>query len=489
MKIFLVQFIAFIFCANNSFSLDNPIITKEYIYHYENILGTSLQLKVIAPDESIADKAEQMALKEIDRLTSILSTYNPDSEISLWQKTFHHEVSVSRELFEVLQLFDYWQTKTNGALNASIGTAIHIWKKADQNNQIPDNQELAAAVEAMKKPQWMLNFKNGSATRLGSSSLMFNTFVKGYIINKVYEKLTTLKDISDVVINIGGDILVTGQTNQFVLITDPLKNAENDRPLSTINLRNRAVATSGNYRRGFILNGQSFSHIIDPRTARPVSNIISATVIAPKMVDACALATAFNVLAVEESILLAASIDSVEYKIITSNGEAIESKGWKELELKGPMDDEINPLQNKLSVEFQLAGYEGRYRRPFVAVWIENKKKEPVRTLALWYNKRRWLPDLKRWYSKNQSILQDSVSSSLISSATRTAGKYALSWDGISQNGKAAPSGTYTLFIEVAREHGTYQLIKQEFQLNGKPKHFEMEGGTEVTSATLDIFN
>jgi hypothetical protein len=122
-----------------------------------------------------------------------------------------------------------------------------------------------------------------------------------------------------------------------------------------------------------------------------------------------------------------------------------------------------------------------------VAVWIENAKRESVKTLELWYNKSRWLPDLKRWYANNQSIIQDSVAKASISSATRSAGKYTLSWDGLDASKKPVPNGTYTLYIEAAREHGTYQLIKQEFEWNGKPKHFDLEGGIEIKSASLDI--
>ncbi len=99
----------------------------------------------------------------------------------------------------------------------------------------------------------------------------------------------------------------------------------------------------------------------------------------------------------------------------------------------------------------------------------------------------RWLPDLKRWFSKNQSITQDHSTISSISSTTRNAGKYSLVWDGLDDSGKTVPSGKYTIYIEAAREHGTYQLIKQDIEWNGKPNHFDLESGTEISSASVDL--
>jgi FAD:protein FMN transferase len=273
-----------------------------------------------------------------------------------------------------------------------------------------------------------------------------------------------------------------------VQIADPMADAENEIPFSILQLHGRAIATSGNYRRGYQIGNQWFSHIIDPRTGNPASQIISATVVATNATDAGALATVFNVLQPEESKALAASISGVEFQIITDDGLEMVSDGWKALEIPGKEKTPLfNPYQGKFTIELELARFEGPYRRPFVAVWIENKKKEPVRTLELWYNKKRWLPDLKRWYSNNQSIMQDSVARASISSATRSAGKYTLVWDGLDATKKPVPGGTYTLYIEAAREHGTYQLIKQEFEWNGKPIHVDLEGGIEITSASLNI--
>ena len=73
-----------------------------FSFNYENILGTSFQLKVDALSENIAIDAEQEALDEIDRLSKILSTYDQESEVSKWLQTQDQEVKISPDLFEVL---------------------------------------------------------------------------------------------------------------------------------------------------------------------------------------------------------------------------------------------------------------------------------------------------------------------------------------------------------------------------------------------------
>lgn len=73
-----------------------------------------------------------------------------------------------------------------------------------------------------------------------------------------------------------------------------------------------------------------------------------------------------------------------------------------------------------------------------------------------------------------------------VTSATRPAGTYTLQWDGKDNAGKPVRPGAYTVCIEASREHGTYQIIRQDVDLSGPPKHVDLPGGTEISAANLD---
>jgi hypothetical protein len=130
-----------------------------------------------------------------------------------------------------------------------------------------------------------------------------------------------------------------------------------------------------------------------------------------------------------------------------------------------------------------------RVHRPYVAVWIEDQDKFPVRTIALWTQKPKYIPDLKTWYRDEQVRSAADGGSDLadaIAGATRAAGKYSVKWDGRDVKGKPVKAGKYTVCIEAAREHGTYQIIRHEMDFSGAPKQINLPGNTELSSASLD---
>jgi hypothetical protein len=185
--------------------------------------------------------------------------------------------------------------------------------------------------------------------------------------------------------------------------------------------------------------------------------------------------------------------------LITKEGERIVSSGWHALETIGSSKTageqsgkEITSMASvqesaTLTINLELNTFEGRFRRPFVAVWVENSNKETVRTLALWFNKPKWLPDLKSWYHKNYSMYNTAdLPMSSISSATRPPGAYALKWDMKDDKGKPVPPGKYTVYIEAAREHGTYQIIKQEIECKNKSQVITLKGNVEIAAASLE---
>ena len=148
---------------------------------------------------------------------------------------------------------------------------------------------MADAAAAAREPQWRLE-KSGAATRLTDTPLMLNSFTKSYVIERAAAAALRTPGVTGVVLNIGGDLVVRGAAADDISVVDPRADAENGDPLAVLRVGDRAVATSGNYRRGYDIAGQHFSHIVDPRTGRTAEGVIGATVVAPHAVDAGALA-------------------------------------------------------------------------------------------------------------------------------------------------------------------------------------------------------
>ncbi len=422
------------------------------LHQHENVLGTSLEMRF---DSSTPARAEAAALAEIDWLASILSSYEASSEFSRWTRTQQQQVRVSPELMEVLSLYDEWRERSGGALSAAFSTQ-----------------------QGAQEMHWRLDRSNGTATHLTDAPLVLNSFTKSYIINRAAD--AAMRHASGAMVNIGGDLVVKGRALELVHIANPLNDTENSAPLATMRVANLAVATSGNSRRG--------AHIVDPRTGARPSHILSATVTAPNATDAGALATAFTVLSVAESRALAAKTPGVEYMLVRHGGDVVRSAGWRSL-LLASQSAVRSEAAHEVIVNLELARIEGqRYRRPYVAIWVEDKDKFPVRTVALWLEKDRWLPELKGWYRDDRLRLlaEGNEIVTTVSSATRPPGKYTMKWDGKDAKGVPVKPGKYSICIEVAREHGSYQLLRQEIDLTAGAKQFPLTGGTEIAAASID---
>lgn len=147
----------------------------------------------------------------------------------------------------------------------------------------------------------------------------------------------------------------------------------------------------------------------------------------------------------------------------------------------------------ELAVDFEINATDGgrRSHRPYVAVWIEDAGGQPVRTLSLWVQTQRrgprWIPDLRTWYrdelARRQKFGGDLVET--VSEPTRNPGTYSLVWNGRDDRGRVVAPGKYTVAIEAAREHGTYQLMRGDVTIGSKPLVKELEGNVEIKRARI----
>jgi len=501
-----------------------------HTFNYENVLGTSFQLEVTAPARSVALRAEATVLLEIDRLSGILSSYSEESELSVLLNGRATPRKASAELLEMLDASDRWKTLSAGAFNPAVETLTRLWRQCADEDRLPKKDELQRAVRRARAPAWKIDPDARTIVRSGACPVNLNAIAKGYIIDRACRAaLDASSEITGLLLDIGGDMRVCGNAAQSIGVADPRVPADNAPLLCSVRLQNAAVATSGNYERGFEINDTHYSHIIDPRDGMPVDEVIGATVVAPRAAEADALATILNVMTPEEGVSLVNRLKDTECLVVNRDGVVLKSTGWdrrsrpavpvvlvsqnddaaseetplepgdtKDSEPAGAEDAE-EPQQPapepvicdpwgqayEMLVDLQISRPGGRrYARPYIAVWIEDAKGKPVRTLALWLGDYRWIGDLRRWYYLHRSNYRLIRA---VSRASRPPGRYRILWDGMANDGKLVPNGQYTVFIEAVREHGSYQLIRRQVTLANETFNVELGRNYEISRAALEF--
>jgi thiamine biosynthesis lipoprotein ApbE len=515
-------------------------LAGDYEFYHENVMGTSMELRVRAADEAAARRAEELVLRRIDRLSAIFSGYDRGSEFSRWQSGANMATGVSPELFEVLQAAEAWQARTGGAFDPRVEALSRLWAACARRDRLPDADELASARALIIPRAWRLDPVLRTAERLSDAPLSLDGIAKGFIVERACDAaMAEVSGVSGVMLNVGGDLRSRGAIEGTIGIAAPWADSESSEPLAYIEVQDRSVATSGRSQRGFRIGGRWYSHILDPRSGRPVERVAAATVVAERSVDADAFAKACNVLEPEECLRLARSLPGIEFLIVEKDGRTTRSDGWHRYErprpgwlasadeLKGQVpaaksgdgdadgtkvkadakesgdsaakkSEEAAPWDTdfELVVNFEINRPEaeaGRYRRPYVVVWVEDKDGDSVRTLNLWVSMGgagpfQWMPDLKRWYVADQERKKRDPKELFFTIArpTRPPGKYRVIWDGKDDHKKQLPAGEYTIWIEAAREHGTYQDIRKKVTIAGKPFTEELKGNVEIRSASIE---
>ena len=476
--------------------------SETYTFHYDQLLGTSGELRVTCDSPEAADSIEKTVINEIDRLTAILSSYDPQSEFSNWSASGSSQPQkVSTELFKALASAETWNQKSSGAFSATAEVVSKLWKDAAKTGQLPIDLAKKAAIQKAAMPAWKLDVSRQTAARLGDTPITLDALAEGQIIDAVVERVRHAHpQVKGLLLNLGGDIGVFGEMTHTVAIADPAHSAENARPLCRAQLQNQSLVTSGGYHKGSEIAGRWYSHIVDPRTGKPTGHVRSASVIAAKAIDADALATILCVLPIDEGLALIEKHAGAECFIVDAQGGLHSSSGWSKYELPSlersqftstPISEDAK-FDLEIEVEINKPGAARGYRRPYVAVWIEDKDNLPVRTIAVWTQRGgpgpRWLPDLKKWYKSDQlrKLADGTEIIDTVSSATKAPGKYKLIWNGLDDAGKPVKPGKYTLFIEAAREHGTYQVIRSQQEFGDKPFKSELKGNEEIKGVTLD---
>jgi thiamine biosynthesis lipoprotein len=290
----------------------------------EMIMGTLVEITVIPANE----KAIRQAFEALKKVDALMSTYKEDSEISILNR--EGKAQVSEETLEVIEDAIKFSNLTDGAFDITCRPLINLWKKAKKEEKIPAEEEIEEAISLVGYQRIILE---GNQIRLEKKGMQIDLggIAKGYAVDKAIEALKK-NSIKRALVNAGGDLYGLGTDPQGekwqIGIQDP---RDEDKIIDIIKVKDKAVATSGDYRRYFTLKGKRFSHIVNPKTGLTVQDVpMSVTIIGPDATTTDALATGVFVLGPEEGMRLIESLPEVEGMIISEGMKKFTSQGWEE---------------------------------------------------------------------------------------------------------------------------------------------------------------
>lgn len=292
-------------------------------------MGTHLGIEVYGPDQETCDRAVRAARDEIDRLDRMLTDWQPESPLmDINHAAGVRPVKPPPELFFLIRKSLQLSELTGGAFDITFAGAGRLWRWRDPDPAIPDEAAVRAALENVGWKKVVLDeaaqtvFLPGPDMRIGLDAI-----APGYAGDLAMEKIKSF-GIQDAMVDMSGDLVFIGLKEGKpwrVGIRHPRKPGENLAVLPIAH--GGAVSTSGDYERFFVKDGRRYNHIIDPRTGYPADQVQSATVLAPVLAYADALATGVFVLGPERGMALIEKLEGVEGIIVDAKGEVHVSKG------------------------------------------------------------------------------------------------------------------------------------------------------------------
>lgn len=288
-------------------------------------MGTQFRIVFYASETSLAQQAANQAFAEIDRLNTIFSDYDPNSELSqLTTKSEDQEwIPVSQDLWIVLRQAQRIAKKSGGAFDITVGPLSKLWRRAFRQGEFPKQSRIKAARERVAFRKLKVS-KSEPKVKLRKPGMRLDAggIAKGYALDKAMEILQSL-GIHQALIDGGGDILVSGPPPGKLGWSFRTQVVNHQQELEAVNLffSNCAVATSGDSYRYLEWEGQRYSHIIDPRTGLGVSHGAMVSVQAPTGLLADALASTLSILPVKKGRRLIQRLENCFARIILPKQE------------------------------------------------------------------------------------------------------------------------------------------------------------------------
>lgn len=272
--------------------------------HMGMTMGTSFTVKWFSADsDNGALKARINSL--LAGVNQSMSTYIQDSELSLInQQPAGYQTVLSKELAAVLAQALQISSVSDGAFDVTVGPLVNLWGFGPDGRIVkaPTDQEIAALRGRVGYGYLNFNPATLALEKTANAYIDLSAIAKGYAVDQIAELLSAA-GINSYLVEIGGELRANGvkpDGKHWRIAVEKPDSATARTVQAVINVKDVAIATSGDYRNYFEENGQRFSHTIDPLTGKPITHrLASVTVLMPTCAEADALATTLMVMGPE----------------------------------------------------------------------------------------------------------------------------------------------------------------------------------------------
>ncbi|MGY8780869.1 MAG: FAD:protein FMN transferase [Fidelibacterota bacterium] len=303
-----------------------------------NSWGTTYTIKIVTEESSSFDFSRlKIGIDSIFiSIDNQMSTYKVNSEISLFNMLPKDgAINISSGFVNVIQRSIYWSGITSGAFDITVFPAVLNWREGRKDREYkeiwapPTDLDVIMEMEKIGYDKLNLN-GNTLIKRIKGQMIDVNAIAKGWGVDQIFRYLK-FEGFLSFMVEIGGEVRTIGKNNigknWRIGIDKPI---EGQRPgesiYKVISLKNKSMATSGNYRDFYEYEGLQYSHIIDPTSGKTIqNNILSVTVTAPNCLDADVLATALNVMSFTQGLKLIESLKGYEALWIIKEDESFKS--------------------------------------------------------------------------------------------------------------------------------------------------------------------
>ena len=275
----------------------NPNLITDPYERTEFLMGTVVTIKIY--DEGKKDVLDPV-FERIKWLADHITVNEEDaanSEVALVnEKAGIEPVKVSDDIYELIEAGKDYSIKAEGSYDITIGPLTNLWRIGYPDARKPEQSEIDAALPLINYQEVQLNpdEKTVFLPRKGMH-LDLGSIAKGFIADETVEVLKEY-DVTTSIIDLGGNIIVVGNNpggkKWTVGIQDPDQEAARGEIIGKITESDKSIVTSGIYERVLNIDGESYHHLLDPKTGYPFNNdIAGVTIVSDKSTDGDGLST------------------------------------------------------------------------------------------------------------------------------------------------------------------------------------------------------